>query len=179
MNNPNPILGDYISNSQLEIIEDKLSSIFFTAEEFAFSALKQYTSITVSGANTLSCFFRVISDKQRSSTTKNFECNRTCGAGSISVKSYLKERGIYKRFVFLLEDCGKPMMPITLPFMKTLDKSQKLYFLRFHGNHSFQSKNPCLIQNMKPKTTHSLVDNKLISEFTSNQNQLQNFCLKW
>ncbi|CAL6041286.1 Hypothetical_protein [Hexamita inflata] len=179
MNYTNPIFGDYISNNSLEIIENKLSSILFTAEEFAFSALKQYTSITVSGANTLSCFFRVISGKQRSSTTKNFKCNRTCGAGSISVKSYLKERGIYKRFVFLLEDYGKPMMPITLPFMKTLDKSQKLYFLRFHGNHSFESKNPCLIIYMKPKITHSVVDNKLISDFTQNQNQLQNFCIIW
>ncbi|CAL6039451.1 Hypothetical_protein [Hexamita inflata] len=179
MNNLNLILGDYISNSQVKNIEDKLSSILFTSEEFAFSALKQYTSIIVSGANTQSCFFRVISGKQRSSTTKNFECNRTCGAGSISVKSYLKERGIYKRFVFLLEDCGKPMMPITLAFMKTLEKSQKLYFLRFHGNHSFESKNPCLILNMKPKTTHSLVDNKLIFDFTKNQNQLQNFCIIW
>ncbi|CAL5973375.1 Hypothetical_protein [Hexamita inflata] len=162
-------LADYLNVSAFEA-ENHLQTLLFQNQDQIQELVKRYIILKIFSAKQHHCYFKQKKNSTVIVTLKNNICKRACGRPTaISYSSIFKNWGIYeKQLKYIATNLNDPLILFDKQTIKTLfSKEQKFYFVRFSGEHSFDSLNPCDLTKIKMKRFCSKEENEQILIYCS------------
>ncbi|CAL6037144.1 Hypothetical_protein [Hexamita inflata] len=171
-------IHQYLSGTAgLDDIEKRLATVAFYSDMLMSNIREQYTSLVISHAGRMCCFFQ--GSKDRISTYKNLMCNRSSSSISFLIKTYLNQRSTFKHILYLVKNPIEPMQILSLPVAKLIDKSQRMHYLTFTGAHLLEGQRHCQLDFKRQKILFSRKWIELVQNFINQQAMIIQFQLTW
>ncbi|CAL6095697.1 Hypothetical_protein [Hexamita inflata] len=162
-------LASYLNVSAFEA-ENRLQTILFLNQDQFTELVKRYTILKIFSGKQHHCYFKQKKNSTVIATLKNNICKRACGRPTtVSYSSILKNWCVYeKQFKYIATNLNDPLILFDKQNIKTsFSNEQKFYFVRFTGQHSFDSLNPCDPSKIKIKRFCSKEENEYILIYCS------------